>query len=83
LGGFIQEKETLDKILTQVKHDLSENQAQLYEEGQKTNRLQMELASKDSEIELLFQKITYNTSTDSTSVNSHEGSDDLNVSISG
>ena len=45
-----QDKENLDKNLTTVRHYLSESQALLYEEGQKVVRLQMELASKDSEI---------------------------------
>ena len=42
-------------MLSQVKHDLSEKEALLYEADQSKIRLQMEMASKDSEIEQLFQ----------------------------
>lgn len=49
--------------------DLSETQAALYDEGQQKAHLQMELDSKDSEIEQLRQKLAYGN-IDSTSMNS-------------
>ena len=49
--------------------DLSETQAALYDEGQQKARLQMELDSKDSEIEQLRQKLTY-VNIDTASMNS-------------
>lgn len=45
-------------MVEKYQRDLSETQAALYEEGQTRNKLQMELDSKDSEIELLQQKLS-------------------------
>ena len=49
--------------------DLSETQAALYDEGQQKARLQMELDSKESDVEQLRQKLSY-VNIDSTSLNS-------------
>lgn len=57
-------------MVDKYQRDLSETQAALYEEGQLRNKLQMELDSKDSEIELLQQKLS--VSLDTASV--HSGS---------
>lgn len=64
-----QEKENADKRLAKLQHDLLEAQAALYEEGQRAQRLQMELDAKESEIEQLQQKVLLHGS-DSTSVHS-------------
>ena len=58
-------------MVEKFQRDLSETQAALYEEGQTRNKLQMELDAKDSEIELLQQKLTV-TNFDTASL--HSGS---------
>ena len=58
-------------MVEKYQRDLSETQAALYEEGQTRNKLQMELDSKDSEIEMLQQKLSV-TQLDTASV--HSGS---------
>ena len=55
---LIQEKEKYNKMVEKFQRDLSETQAALYEEGQTRNKIQMELDAKDSEIELLQQKLS-------------------------
>ncbi|KAH3697908.1 hypothetical protein DPMN_085420 [Dreissena polymorpha] len=57
--------------MEKFQRDLSESQAALYEEGQSRTKLQMELDAKDSEIELLQQKLNV-VNLDSASV--HSGS---------
>lgn len=52
------EREKYNKMVEKYQRDLSETQAALYEEGQSRNKLQMELDAKDSEIELLQQKLS-------------------------
>lgn len=66
---MFQEKENADKRLAKLQHDILEAQAALYEEGQRAQRLQMELDAKESEIEQLQQKVLLHGS-DSTSVHS-------------
>lgn len=68
----MQEKEKFNKTVEKLQRDMSELQAQLFEEGQKSIRVQMELASKDSEVEQLHQRLLLNAS-DSASV--HSGND--------
>ena len=66
-------------MVEKYQRDLSETQAALYEEGQTRNKLQMELDSKDSEIELLQQKLSV-LNLDTASV--HSGSlEDESLSI--
>ena len=69
---ILQEKEKFSKAVEKLHRDMSELQAQLYEEGQKTTRITMELASKESEIEQLHQRLLLNAS-DNASV--HSGND--------
>lgn len=45
-------------MVEKYQRDLSETQAALYEEEQSRNKLKMELDAKDSEIELLQQKLS-------------------------
>lgn len=66
---LLMEKEKYNKMVEKHGRDLSETQAALYDEGQQKAHLQMELDSKDSEIEQLRQKLAYGN-IDSTSVNS-------------
>ena len=73
-------------MVEKYQRDLSETQAALYEEGQTRSKLQMELDSKDSEIELLQQKLSVlNLDTASIHSGSLEDNDSLlhNSSISG
>lgn len=56
---LLMEKEKYNKMVEKHGRDLSETQAALYDEGQQKARLQMELDSKDSEIEQLRQKLAY------------------------
>ncbi|XP_052774970.1 rho-associated protein kinase 1-like isoform X1 [Mya arenaria] len=73
------EREKYSKMVEKFQHDLSETQAALYEEGQTRNKLQMELDAKDSEIELLQQKLSF-SSLDTASI--HSGSlEDGDVSL--
>lgn len=73
------EREKYNKMVEKFQRDLSEAQAQLYDEGQARNKLQMELDSKDSEIELLQQKLSLNLDTASV----HSGSlEDADLSVS-
>ncbi|XP_052256843.1 rho-associated protein kinase 2-like [Dreissena polymorpha] len=65
------EREKYNKVMEKFQRDLSESQAALYEEGQSRTKLQMELDAKDSEIELLQQKLNV-VNLDSASV--HSGS---------
>ena len=58
-----------------LRRELSELQASLKDEGEKVNRLQMELASKESEIEHLLQKVSVQGG-DTSSVNSSNELDD-------
>lgn len=66
---LLMEKEKYNKMVEKHARDLSETQAALYDEGQQKARLQMELDSKDSEIEQLRQKLTY-VNIDAASMNS-------------
>lgn len=63
-----QEKEKYNKMQDQLSRELSDVRATLYDEQQKASRLQLELDSKDSEIEVLRRKLA--TSGDTLSVNS-------------
>lgn len=68
-------------MVEKYQRDLSETQAALYEEGQSRNKLQMELDSKDSEIELLQQKLVV-TNLDTASIHSGSLEDgDMSLSI--
>lgn len=60
--------------------DLSESQAGLYEEGQQKSRLQMELDSKDGEIEMLRQKLSF-ANIDTISINSGNMDGDGDMSL--
>ena len=83
---ILQEREKYTKMVEKYQRDLSETQAALYEEGQMRNKLQMELDSKDSEIEMLQQKLSVlNIDTASIHSGSLEENDSLlhNSSISG
>ena len=55
--------------MEKLQRDISELQAQLYEDGQRSLRLQMELDAKESEIEQLQHKVSLHTS-DTASVSS-------------
>ncbi|XP_069126945.1 rho-associated protein kinase 2-like isoform X3 [Argopecten irradians] len=74
------EREKYNKMIEKYSRDLSETQAALYEEGQQRSKLQMELDAKDSEIELLRQKLTFQN-VDSASVHSGNGDNDGDISI--
>ncbi|XP_021378101.1 rho-associated protein kinase 2-like isoform X1 [Mizuhopecten yessoensis] len=74
------EREKYNKMIEKYSRDLSETQAALYEEGQQRSKLQMELDAKDSEIELLRQKLTF-LNVDSASVHSGNGENDGDISI--
>ncbi|XP_060563759.1 rho-associated protein kinase 2-like isoform X3 [Ruditapes philippinarum] len=75
------EREKYSKMVEKYQRDLSETQAALYEEGQLRNKLQMELDSKDSEIELLQQKLVV-TNLDTASIHSGSLEDgDMSLSI--
>lgn len=63
------ERQKFNTILEKMQRDLSEAQANLLEESQKSQRLQMDLDSKESEMEHLLQKMTIQNS-DTMSVNS-------------
>jgi polyphosphate kinase 2 (PPK2 family) len=65
---FAQEKENFNKMVEKIRHELSEAQAALYDEGQKGIRLQMELDAKESEIEALMQKVALSQSADTVSL---------------
>lgn len=67
-------------MIEKYSRDLSETQAALYEEGQQRSKLQMELDAKDSEIELLRQKVTF-LNADTLSVHSGNGDGDGDISI--
>jgi len=78
-----QEREKYNKMVEKYERDLSETHAALYEEGQSRNKLQMELDAKDSEIELLQQKLsTHSMDTASVHSGSLEDSDLHNSSLS-
>ena len=62
-------------MVEKYQRDLSETQAALYEEGQTRGKLQMELDSKDSEIELLQQKLSV-INVDTASIHSGSLEDD-------
>ena len=63
------EKEKFSQEVAKYQREINEHQATIYEEGQKSTRMQMEIAAKDSEIEQLKQRIALNCS-DTTSVSS-------------
>jgi septal ring factor EnvC (AmiA/AmiB activator) len=65
-------------MVEKYQRDLSETQAALYEEGQSRNKLQMELDAKDSEIELLQQKLS-TTNLDTASIHSGSLEDDVSL----
>ncbi|XP_063414953.1 rho-associated protein kinase 1-like isoform X2 [Mytilus trossulus] len=82
---LLMEKEKYNKMVEKHGRDLSETQAALYDEGQQKAHLQMELDSKDSEIEQLRQKLAYGN-IDSTSMNSltmEDGGDGSDVILEG
>jgi predicted RNase H-like nuclease (RuvC/YqgF family) len=64
-----QEKEKFSQMVAKYTKDINDLQALVYEEGQKSTRLQMEIAAKDSEMEQLKQKVALNSS-DTASVSS-------------
>lgn len=82
---LLMEKEKYNKMVEKHGRDLSETQAALYDEGQQKAHLQMELDSKDSEIEQLRQKLAYGN-IDTTSMNSltmEDGGDGSDVILEG
>ena len=46
-------------MVTQLQQTISENQAALVEESQKVTKLQMEIDARDSEIEYLKNKVSF------------------------
>lgn len=75
------EREKYGKFATKLQKDLQDMQAQLIEENQAKLRLQMELDSKDSEIETLKMKIASITS-ETASVSSIENDEDSSDNVS-
>lgn len=70
-------------MVEKYQRDLSETQAALYEEGQNRSKLQLELDSKDSEIEQLRQKLAFvNIDTASISSGNMDDSTSGDMSIS-
>lgn len=70
-NGFccVQEREKYNKMVEKMQRDVAEAQQNVYEENLARQRLQMEMDSKDSEIEQLRQKLSM-FNVDSASVNS-------------
>lgn len=70
-SGFwhVQEREKYNKMVEKMQRDVAEAQQNVYEENLARQRLQMEMDSKDSEIEQLRQKLSM-FNVDSASVNS-------------
>jgi septal ring factor EnvC (AmiA/AmiB activator) len=79
----LQEREKYNKMVEKMQRDIMEANQNVTEEATQRQRLQMELDSKDSEIEQLRQKLSM-FNTDSASVNSSSLEDsvveDQNVS---
>lgn len=65
----MQEREKYNKMVEKMQRDVAEAQQNVYEENLARQRLQMEMDSKDSEIEQLRQKLSM-FNVDSASVNS-------------
>jgi septal ring factor EnvC (AmiA/AmiB activator) len=65
----VQEREKYNKMVEKMQRDIMEANQNVTEEATQRQRLQMELDSKDSEIEQLRQKLSM-FNTDSASVNS-------------
>ena len=65
----VQEREKYNKMVEKMQRDVAEAQQNVYEENLARQRLQMEMDSKDSEIEQLRQKLSM-FNVDSASVNS-------------
>lgn len=55
--NLLQEITNLKKLTSKLQHDLDEARMMLTEELQKTNRFQMEMAAKESEMEQLQQQL--------------------------
>ena len=67
--NYLQERETLHAKLRRLDRELEETRASLSEEYQRASRLQLELDSKDSEVESLTQRLNM-VSSDTASVSS-------------
>ena len=79
-----QEREKCNQLSTKWQKDVQDLQAQLYEENQSKIRLQMELDSKDSEIEQLHMRVAIlnsETASISSTDNDNNNSNDNDVTI--
>nr|KAI8754220.1 rho-associated protein kinase 2-like [Biomphalaria glabrata] len=73
------EKEKYNKMVEKMQRDIMEAQQSVIEETQARQKLQMEIDAKDSELEQLRQKLSFNNA-DNISV--HSGNHDESITIS-